>query len=212
MSMQHNSYLLLASLLLMIVMSPLLESFVLGQRVLDVIFCLVLVSAVLSLTVRPTVQLAAIAAALAILLVRLTGALDFGDVWYLAGYVLSLFLLVLAFISLMKAIIVAHYIDLKIITDAVSCYLLIGIAWALIFSIIHTVLPHALDFGKPGESEKWSSYIYLSFMTLTTLGYGDITSSNAVVQIWSILEAIVGVLFQAILIARLVSLYGTRTK
>ena len=110
----------------------------------------------------------------------------------------------------MKTIIMARFIDLGVIVDAISSYLLIGVAWALIFLIIHTFIPSAFDFGEPDGYELWTRYLYLSFMTLTTLGYGDITSDNSIVQIWSVLLSVIGVLFQAIMIARLVSLYGSR--
>ena len=209
MTISHNSYLLLGSLLVMIVMSPILENLPLGRQVMDVLFCVVIVSATLSLAIRVEVRLLAVFLALAILIVRLTGVFVFGENWFLTGYVLSLILIVVAFLSLMKSIIMTRFIDMKVITDAISSYLLIGVAWALVFLIIHTLIPTAFEFGEPDGYELWTRYVYLSFMTLTTLGYGDITSDNSIVQIWSVLEAVVGVLFQAILIARLVSLYGS---
>ena len=53
----------------------------------------------------------------------------------------------------------------------------------------------------------WQRMYYLSFTTLTTLGYGDITPVNAYVEPFVLAEAIIGVLYVAILMARLVSLY-----
>ncbi len=50
--------------------------------------------------------------------------------------------------------------------------------------------------------------LYFSFTTLTTTGYGDITAINPVVRMWSIFEAIIGTMYNATVIARLVSLYG----
>lgn len=210
MTMPNNSCLLLGSLLLMIVLSPILESLAIGRRVMDVLFCVVILAVVLALDARPLVRIFTVAVALTILFVRLTGVAVIGEGWFLTGYLLSLVLIVVAFLSLMKSILDAKLISLDVIVDAISSYLLIGVAWALIFLIIHTLVPTAFDFGEPVGYELWTRYLYLSFMTLTTLGYGDITSTNSIVQIWSVLEAIVGVLFQAILIARLVSLYGRR--
>lgn len=210
MTISHNSYLLLGSLLTMIVMSPILERVQFGRPTMDVLFCVVIVAAILSLAFRTEVRVFAIIAALVILVIRLTGVFAIGENWFLTGYVLALALIVVAFLSLMKTIILARFIDLNVIIDAISCYLLIGVAWALIFLIIHTVIPSAFEFGEPDGYELWTRYVYLSFTTLTTLGYGDITSDNSIVQIWSVLLAVVGVLFQAIMIARLVSLYGSR--
>lgn len=210
MPMRHNSYLLLASLLLMIVLSPILENIPIGRYVMDVLFCSFIVAAVLALDARRSVRIFSVAVALTILFIRLTGVIVIGEVWFLTGYMLSFVLTVVVFLVLMKSILKAKLISLDVLVDAISSYLLIGVAWALLFLVIHTLQPTAFDFGDPVGYELWTRYVYLSFMTLTTLGYGDITSSSSIVQIWSVLEAVVGVLFQAILIARLVSLYGSR--
>lgn len=79
------------------------------------------------------------------------------------------------------------------------------------------VLPHhpffdpaAFYFEILNGFELWTRYLYLSFMTLTTLGYGDVASTNSIAQIWSVLEAVVGIFFQAIVLARLVGLFTPR--
>lgn len=210
MSVYHNSYLLLGSLLLLIILSPVLENVLIGRYIMDSLFFVVLLTAILALDVNRVIRALAIVSAFVLLGIRLTGLFVIGDAWFLPGYIVYVGLIFLAFISLMRTILTAKVIDLGVILDAISAYLLIGVSWAMIFLIIHTLIPSAFDFAFDDGYQLWSRYVYLSFMTLTTLGYGDITSTNSIVQIWSVLEAIVGVLFQATLIARLVSAYGTR--
>lgn len=62
---------------------------------------------------------------------------------------------------------------------------------------------------SPGVSRdsEWSQFPYFSLTTLTTLGYGDIRPVTTVARIWANLEAIAGLLYLTILVARLVSLY-----
>jgi hypothetical protein len=55
---------------------------------------------------------------------------------------------------------------------------------------------------------KQSALYYFSFTTLTTTGYGDITAVDPLVRMWAIFEAIIGSMYNAIVIARLVSLFG----
>ena len=62
-------------------------------------------------------------------------------------------------------------------------------------------IPQAVEFSA------WTQFLYFSLTTLTTLGYGDITPINPFARIWATLEAVVGTLYVAILVARLVSLY-----
>ena len=59
-------------------------------------------------------------------------------------------------------------------------------------------------------SELFATMTYLSYVTLTTLGYGDILPLDGAAHTLASLEAIVGILFPAILVARLVSLYRLR--
>jgi ion channel len=88
-------------------------------------------------------------------------------------------------------------------------YMLIGLTWAGMYEIIHGVWPGAFRFSEPVPERRIdlaTSLAYFSFVTLTTMGYGDITPLHPVARSAAILEALVGQLFPAILIARLVSM------
>jgi voltage-gated potassium channel Kch len=63
----------------------------------------------------------------------------------------------------------------------------------------------------PGEARPFfHQFLYFSLTTLTTLGYGDITPLSPFAQIWSTLEAVVGTLYIALLVARLVGMYQSQ--
>ena len=79
---------------------------------------------------------------------------------------------------------------------------MLGIVWYQIYQIILTLIPNAFA-GKVSGYQVF----YFSFVTLTTVGYGDILPAHKVTMIMSNLEAIVGQLYPAVIIARLVSLY-----
>ena len=96
------------------------------------------------------------------------------------------------------------------ITGAVAAYLMVGTIWALAYYLITLWVPGAFSvqgsFG-PGQGESLQSHLfYFSFVTLTTIGYGDIVAVHPMARMLVILEGVVGQLFPAILIARLVSL------
>jgi hypothetical protein len=96
------------------------------------------------------------------------------------------------------------------ITGAVAAYLLIGMIWSLAYYLIALRIPGAFSIQEPftpGDRQSLQSQLfYFSFVTLTTLGYGDIVAVHPIVRMLVILEGVVGQLFPAILIARLVSL------
>jgi hypothetical protein len=96
------------------------------------------------------------------------------------------------------------------ITGAVAAYLMVGVIWSLAYYLITLWVPGAFNVQSPlasieGESLQ-SHLFYFSFVTLTTLGYGDIVAVHPMARMLVILEGVVGQLFPAILIARLVAL------
>lgn len=79
--------------------------------------------------------------------------------------------------------------------------------WAFVYSLMESIHPGSFSIAEGQINAGRSLYVYYSFVTLTTLGYGDITPMTAPANSISILEAIIGKLFLAILIARLVGIH-----
>jgi hypothetical protein len=92
------------------------------------------------------------------------------------------------------------------IEGAIAAYLLLGLTWASAYALVGSILPGAFAGAVPSGPNAPSGWIYFSFVTLTTMGYGDITPLHAIPRSLSILEALTGQLYPAILLARLVSL------
>lgn len=92
---------------------------------------------------------------------------------------------------------------------AISVYLLLGLLWSLAYGVISAADPEAFkglgpfSLDEPGAQQ---DFIYFSFVTLTTLGYGDMSPVAPLAKTLAWFEAVVGQLFLAVTIARLVSL------
>lgn len=96
---------------------------------------------------------------------------------------------------------------------AVCVYLLLGLLWASIYGFLEYVSPGIIFVTNNTDIVDHltsNEIIYYSYTTLTTLGYGDITSLTPEGRIVSVLEAIVGQLFIAFLVARLVAIYTAK--
>jgi hypothetical protein len=123
-------------------------------------------------------------------------------------------LVFLAFIvaRLLVFILRAPRVNSEVLCAGISIYLLLGVLWALAYVIVGNNDPKAFAFsvppGTPHEMAKFTAFYY-SFMTLTTVGYGDITPVSPAARMLAIMESMGGTLFVGVLIARLVSLYST---
>ncbi len=121
----------------------------------------------------------------------------------------------IAFYAVSSVIILVHIIrDKRIQADtlygAVCVYLMLGLTWYMIYSFFEHINPGSFYCGDAQNLNgvlDGADLLYFSFVTLTTLGYGDITPVTEQVRSLSFLEAATGTLYSAILVARLVGLY-----
>jgi voltage-gated potassium channel Kch len=96
-------------------------------------------------------------------------------------------------------------VDLNIITGSVALYLILGFIWAILYTFLVQLSPEAI---RGVEPENWthslSTMTYFSLVTLTTLGYGDISPITPIAKVLVILEAVVGMFYIAIIVASLI--------
>lgn len=134
----------------------------------------------------------------------------------LAPVASTLSLVFFAYIAavILGAVFRAPRVDTQTIIGAITVYVLAGISFAMAYMAIEQISPGNFivstgepmyDFEQHG-SGTIASFIYFSFVTLSTLGYGDIQPVSNIVRHLAMTEAVVGQLYIAVLIARLVGL------
>ena len=97
-------------------------------------------------------------------------------------------------------------VDHDVLAGAACCFILIAFAWSSAYVWLEVSQPGS--FSIPAGADPWPELLYFSFVTLTTLGYGEITPTVDAARSLVLLEAVVGVLYSAIVVARLVGLAG----
>jgi hypothetical protein len=127
-------------------------------------------------------------------------------------YFLKLLIIGITIIELFKEIIRTKIIDAHIISGAISIYILIGVFWYLLYMFLIFIDPDSFLFNHHHTNKLSIDMLYFSFTTLTTLGYGDITPVSYTAKMWAMTEAMMGVLFLAVMISRLVSHFDSNTK
>jgi len=92
---------------------------------------------------------------------------------------------------------------------AISAYLMLGLFWAFLYQLIETLVPGSFVNSAEHQQQavEWRQFVFFSFTTLTTTGYGDIVPVKGHAQSVAILEQLTGTLYVAVLIARLAGLY-----
>lgn len=127
-----------------------------------------------------------------------TGMLGFG-----------LFFLTVGIIILTNIMFHIRHVTAELIYGAINVYLLIGLSFALILALVELIQPGSIT-GLESLSVADGSvmpFLYFSFVTMTTLGYGDMSPATGPAASLVYVEAVIGQLYVAIMIARLVGLY-----
>jgi hypothetical protein len=105
------------------------------------------------------------------------------------------------------------HVSSDIIIASLVVYLLFGIMWGFSYQVLELLQPGSFRAPDGFFDQAGSGFMYYSFITLTTIGYGDVTPISGIAQSFSQLEGIVGQSYMAVLVARLVGLHvaeGTR--
>ena len=117
-------------------------------------------------------------------------------------------LLLQVFVLMLRAVLRSRRVTRETVQLGLSCYLLLGLLWAAAYATLELLQPGSLSIA-PGLSAVavYGQASYFSFVTLTTVGYGDILPVTPVARGLANLEAVAGVLFVAVFIARLIAAY-----
>jgi len=116
-------------------------------------------------------------------------------------------------VHLLRFVLRAPHVNGEVLCASISAYLMLGMVWAFAYMLVWSVNPHAFAFSVSGTTAQpmdRDDVFYFSFVTLSTVGYGDITPVSPAARMLAVVEAMTGLLYVAVLIARLVSMYSAR--
>jgi hypothetical protein len=215
-NLTRNNIVLLVCLLILILLYPLFEMEV--GLLQEVLMTAVLFSGVFSLDFSSR--------SLKILLPL--GTVTAATIWihhFIPGYLVSLadfittVLFLLAIVVLMiRHIALSQNVTATIILSSINCYLLLGLLGGVmliiadvVYRYVHSSDQHAIAFAHQ-QTPEFYDFVYLSFVTLTTLGYGDITPVSHLARSIAILIALSGQMYVTILIAMLVGKFLARPR
>jgi hypothetical protein len=121
----------------------------------------------------------------------------------------ALFILI-ALVSIGADVLCRERVTLDCILGSTCVYMFLGMFFAFLFGVVALLMPGSFYYGVDElslEAVKLNDLLYFSYSTLTTTGYGDITPLHPFVRTLATFESIVGTLYLAVMISRLVGLY-----
>jgi len=203
---------LLIVLALLFLFFPFVEEVKGGDIIVSVLLSLVLISAVLAVASSGRTLVVAVLLMIPAIAGRWINHfrpdLVHPAVFLIAGLVLVAFVVV----NLLRFVWRAPSVNIEVLCASISAYLMLGLMWTMAYWLVDQLTPGgAFSFNTNAGPRSMNGFngFYFSFITLSTVGYGDITPVSRIARWLAAMEAMTGLLYVAVLISRLVGLYSS---
>src|SRR5215472_1270539 len=209
---RFSSVQLLVALAALLICAPFVEELSGGHLILSLLFSLVLLAAVFAVAARKRTLIIALALAVPAITGRWINHFRPDLVHPAVFLVCALVLLAFVITHVLRFILRAPVVNVEVLCASISAYLMLGLMWTVAYWLVDQLTPGgAFSFNTSGGTRSMNGFtgFYFSFITLSTVRYGDITPVSRNARWLAAMEAMTGLLYVAVLIARLVSLYST---
>ena len=204
--MRDRYLFLLISFFLFILITPLFEGFVELTTLLDIFITVIFLSSLYAVSQKG--QSFRIAVGLLLPVIAGMWFIYFVHIPYLSlvGDCCSMLFFAFTIIIILSSLFREDEVTLDVIYSAVAVFLLMALMWTFIFDVIEYLQPGSfLVTASPSQGSR-IHFVYYSFVTITTVGYGDILPVSLTARAFSIVEMVVGQIYLIVLIARLVGI------
>ena len=194
----------------LIVLGPFVQGFIGLRLFMEVLFSIIFISTIYAVSQnRLHIIMAAILLIPALIAVW-TPDIPRHNIRLTIGYLCGLIVLAFAIISILKFLFTQETVTRQTISAAVAVYLLIALMWTFIYRLIDNLYPGSFAVAHDPLRSAENVYLYFSLVTITTLGYGDITPIGSHAIAFSVLEAITGQIYLVVVVAWFVGLYVSK--
>jgi hypothetical protein len=209
---QYSAIEFLIALVLLIIALPLLDDMRHGIVIEAVLMTVVLLSALLVVGASRSV----LAPAVVLIIPAIGGKwlhhfrpdLIASEVYLTASLLFVAYIVV----QLLRFILTTPKVTAEVLCAAISNYLLLGLLWMFAYLLTESLAPNAFAFtAGPAFDHSMNSFnaLYFSFSTMSTVAYGDILPVGRMARLLAFTQAVTGLLYMAMIIARLVALYSS---
>ena len=202
---------LLIFIIAMLILGPLFEEFVKLSILMDILWSAIFVSAIYAVSQKKRHIVIAVLLALPML----------GSIWtkyfvqnkalLVVGSLCGAAFFLFAIIQMLIFIYGHKEVTRDLIVGAAVVYLFMALMWTFIFVVVETLHPGSFNLPEGQGFEATRQFVYYSFVTLTTLGYGDITPISSLARSLCVLEAVIGQLYLVVQVAWLVGVHVSQS-
>jgi Ion channel len=208
---QDARFLMLLILILsMLVLTPFLDKFLRSRILMDIFLTAIFISIIATIRLKRSQMI--IAFVLAFPLITATWSIYFTEIQTISllTRIFGALFFGYAAVNSLRIIANSEKVTRETIYAAIVAYLLIALMWAFLYMILELTSPGSFSFPDWGARGETMQFEYLSFVTITTLGYGDITPVTDQASALVIVEAFVGQIYLVVLVAWLVGMHVSR--
>lgn len=203
---------LLVALILLMVMQPTVDS-QFGKYLLETMFVVVLLTGLRVLEIKKSLFGFEVLLLLVSLVLNAVGGFTGNEAVFFIGIACRVIFMILVSLIILIDLFRGREVSGDTLAGSVCLYLMLAVIWGYIFLLIEFMVPGSFSFTQGQErmalwlSQEFFPFFYFSLVTITTVGYGDMSPVTTEAQTFATLEAIIGQVYLTILVARLVGMY-----
>ncbi len=206
-----DRFLLLTVLMVaLIVLVPFIEGFIRLKLSANLFFSIIFISTIYAASQKRSHIIIAVILVIPALFALWSKEIAISNTYITIGYICGLILFAFAVILILKYVFSHLVVTRQTLSAAVVVYLLIALMWTFIYRLIAILYPASFAIAHAKLLDAENIYLYFSLVTITTLGYGDITPVGSQAISLAVLEAITGQIYLVVVVAWFVGMYVSR--
>ena len=201
---------LIVLIVALIVIGPFVEDFMRLRLFMDLFFSIIFIATIYAATQKRSHIIIAVILLIPTILALWSEDIPISNTLITIGHICGLILFAFAVISILIYIFSEQVVTRQTISAAIVVYLLIALMWTFIYRLMENLYPASFAIAHSKLMDAENLYLYFSLVTITTLGYGDITPIGRQVTSLAVLEAITGQIYLVVVVAWFVGMYVSR--
>ena len=201
---------LIVLIVALIVLGPFIEGFMRLRVFMELFFSIIFITTIYAVSQKRTHIIISVILLIPTLLAVWTEDVPKNNTLLTIGYICGLIVFAFAVISILIYLFSEELVTRQTISAAVVVYLLIALMWTFIYRLLENLYPGSFAIAHSKLQGAENIYLYFSLVTITTLGYGDITPIGRQALSLAVLEAVTGQIYLVVVVAWFGGLYVSR--